>query len=162
MLILVIPYIIALSQSMSVMAAYGTGKHKFLSLVTIGEGVFNLCLSITLVRHYGIYGVAIGTAIPMFIVKVFIQPVYICRVVGLPVMEYAGKLLRSFLMGALYIAMAKGVTSMFHLDSYIRLFLSVSVSFLFFMTFAVIFCLNDNERTNGRQWIARRVSEKIS
>ncbi len=162
MLILIVPYMIALSQSMSLTAAYGIGKHKFLSVVTIGEGVLNLALSILLVRRYGIYGVALGTAIPMLIVKLFIQPVYICREVGIPITKYVAGLFRPFLVGAVYIAIAKVATSMFHIDSYIRLFFSISVSFVFFAGFAAVLCLNGNERRVCRQWLTYRLSERIS
>ncbi len=146
MLILIVPYIMAGTQFMLLSAARGIGKHKVLSLVTIGEGVLNLSLSILLVKRYGIYGVALGTAIPMLIVKLFIQPVYICREVGIPITKYVAGLFCPFLAGVIYIAAAKVATSMFHIDSYIRLFAVGLVSFLFFAALASMFCLTGDER----------------
>jgi O-antigen/teichoic acid export membrane protein len=161
MLILAIPQMIDLSQNMSISAVYGIGKHKFPSLVNMGEGALNLGLSIFLVRNYGIYGVALGTALPMLLVKLFIQPIYVCRKTGLSISEYALGLLRPFLIGALYIIIAQWATSMFRLDSYIRLFFVVSASFLFFMIFFIVFCLNGSERKACGQWITCRVGERI-
>src|SRR2546426_9169908 len=43
------------------------------------EGLANLALSIALVQWYGILGVALGTAIPMALVSLFVLPVYVCR-----------------------------------------------------------------------------------
>lgn len=80
LLILVIPFIFDVMQGPGVGLLYGISKHKYYSYINATEGVCNLCLSIVLARKYGLYGVALGTAIPMLIMKVFFQPIYICRV----------------------------------------------------------------------------------
>ena len=50
----------------------GTGRHRLVAYVSLGEAVSNLALSVVLVRRFGMLGVAIGTAIPMFVANVFI------------------------------------------------------------------------------------------
>ncbi len=63
--------------------AFGIEKHKTAAIWSIGEGVANLALSITLAHWYGIYGVAIGTLIPSLIVQVGLWPSHISKLVGL-------------------------------------------------------------------------------
>ncbi len=67
---------------------YGLSKHRYYMFSNIGEGVLNLFLSILLVKNFGIYGVALGTAIPMMITKIFIQPIYTCRIIQLSIKDF--------------------------------------------------------------------------
>jgi O-antigen/teichoic acid export membrane protein len=63
-------------------------KHQYYAYVTLIESFFNVGLSIWLVGHYGITGVALGTAIPVIISKlVFIVP-YAYRQANLPVWNF--------------------------------------------------------------------------
>jgi len=61
----------------------GTSRHKFLSLATIAEAIVNLVLSIWLIQSLGLIGVALGTAIPMFVIRFLVLPVYTCRALNL-------------------------------------------------------------------------------
>lgn len=88
LVILCIPMIIALSQNPSIGLLYGISKHNYFALFNCCEGVLNLILSLILVRYYGIYGVALGTAIPMILIKLFVQPIYVCRLINVSLIEY--------------------------------------------------------------------------
>jgi len=61
------------------------------------EGVANLVLSLILVRFCGMTGVALGTFIPMALVKLIVQPIYVCRVCDIPYGEYMRNLLQMVL-----------------------------------------------------------------
>ena len=78
LLILLIPVIIDMMQNPSLGLLYGISKHKFFSLSNLIEGISNLILSLILVRKFGLIGVAVGTAIPMIIVKLFIVR-FLCK-----------------------------------------------------------------------------------
>lgn len=67
---------------------YAISKHRFLSMVNITEGCLNLVLSLILIRYYGILGVAIGTAIPLVISRLFVLPFYVCKQIELPIKQY--------------------------------------------------------------------------
>jgi O-antigen/teichoic acid export membrane protein len=67
---------------------YALKKHHYYAITTIIEAVSNVVLSILLAPKYGIIGVALGTAIPMLIVKVFVMPVYMSRIVGINILTY--------------------------------------------------------------------------
>lgn len=81
-------YLFALWQQPSIGLMFGLSKHRFLALLSMGEGIANLVLSILLARSYGIFGVALGTAIPLVFTKLFLQPVYVCRIARIKPGEY--------------------------------------------------------------------------
>jgi O-antigen/teichoic acid export membrane protein len=80
-----------LGQGPSMHLLYSRGRHRAMAYWTVAEGATNLLLSIYLARRYGIIGVAIGTAIPMLIVKLLAQPLYTLHVAGAKVSEYVVK-----------------------------------------------------------------------
>jgi O-antigen/teichoic acid export membrane protein len=63
----------------------GTGRHRLMAFVALGEAVVNLALSLILVRRYGVAGVAAGTALPVVAANVFIVLPAACRQVGLTI-----------------------------------------------------------------------------
>lgn len=83
LLILLVPFVFDVMQIPGNTALYGISKHGYYALTNSIEGVCNLLLTLILVKPYGIYGVALGTAIPMLIMKIAVQPVYICKLLGI-------------------------------------------------------------------------------
>ncbi|HUK35335.1 MAG TPA: polysaccharide biosynthesis C-terminal domain-containing protein [Vicinamibacterales bacterium] len=57
----------------------GTGRHRLVAFVSLGEAIVNLALSVILVRRFGLLGVAIGTAIPVFVANLFVLVPVVCR-----------------------------------------------------------------------------------
>jgi O-antigen/teichoic acid export membrane protein len=66
----------------------GTGRHRLVAFVSLGEAVANLILSVILVRRYGMLGVAVGTAVPVVLANLFILLPAACRQVSLPVNRF--------------------------------------------------------------------------
>jgi O-antigen/teichoic acid export membrane protein len=93
LVLLIIPCMVVLMQSPVKHLLYGISKHKYIAYANMAEGVANLILSLWLVRRWGIYGVALGTAIPMVLMAIFVQPFYVCRAIQLPVKSYIRHLL---------------------------------------------------------------------
>jgi O-antigen/teichoic acid export membrane protein len=88
LLLLVSGIYVDVAQLPSVSYLYGVAQHRFLAYATLVEGLINAALSIYLARKYGMIGVAMGTCIPMVLMKLLIQPVYVCRSLKLPLAEY--------------------------------------------------------------------------
>jgi O-antigen/teichoic acid export membrane protein len=88
LVILVIPVTIQLVQGASGRILVGIGRHGKLAIATLIEGVSNLILSILLVRHYGIIGDALGTAIPLTCTMVFFLPLHLSHVLGVRVRTF--------------------------------------------------------------------------
>ncbi len=88
LLILMFSYFGFLSQFISNSIFYGMSKHRLLSLSCLGMSILNLVLSIILVKPLGVYGVALGTAIPLVFYGTLFVPTYICRVLKLRLWVY--------------------------------------------------------------------------
>jgi len=76
------------AQQTSVCYLFGVSLNRFLAQITLVEGIVNVILSVFLARRYGLSGVAAGTLIPMFLFKFCVQPVYVCRQIGIEVKSY--------------------------------------------------------------------------
>jgi O-antigen/teichoic acid export membrane protein len=81
------------AQLPSVSYMFGVSRHRFLAWVTLAEGLANVCLSVYWARKYGMIGVALGTLVPMVVAKLFVQPAYVCKLLGIPLYRYYIKLL---------------------------------------------------------------------
>jgi O-antigen/teichoic acid export membrane protein len=88
LLVLTIPYTLMLVQSASGRILFGMGKHGKLAVVTLIEGLANLVLSVLLVRPFGIFGDALGTAIPLAGTFLLFMPFHLCSRLGIRVSTY--------------------------------------------------------------------------
>lgn len=86
-------FALTMAQSSSVAMMYALHKHQIFAIVSLVEGIANLLLSIYLAPKYGIVGVALGTAIPMIFVKLILQPLYLTRIIDVPLIAYISTLL---------------------------------------------------------------------
>jgi len=98
LVLLIIPSIIGMSQTPLFNVLYGISKHQIIAFVNIGEGISNLILSLILVKHYGIIGVALGTTIPQVITTIIIYPYYICKVLKISLYHYYMGIITYFLI----------------------------------------------------------------
>jgi O-antigen/teichoic acid export membrane protein len=88
LVIVVIGIFCDVCQLPSVSYLNGVASHRFLAYLAVIEGIANFFLSLCLVRRYGLLGVALGMAIPMAVLKLLVQPVYICRKSAIPLKCY--------------------------------------------------------------------------
>jgi O-antigen/teichoic acid export membrane protein len=95
LVVLTLGYMAALGQGPSTILLYAISKHRFFAFMNLAEGVANLVLSVWLVKSLGIFGVALGTFLPMLVTKLIVQPLYVCRVSFVPYGEYMRELARS-------------------------------------------------------------------
>jgi O-antigen/teichoic acid export membrane protein len=119
LVIITVPTTVALAQAISISFLYGTNRHKYLAYWTLLEGLANLILSILLVGKMGIFGVALGTAIPMIVVKGIFQPFYVCREIRISINSYLIKcMLIPLVISILYMILQLAA---YHMVSEIRL-----------------------------------------
>ena len=67
---------------------YATFNHRFYAWINCSEAVLNLAFSLALARPFGILGVAMGTLIGAFLVRIAFQPWWVCKVSGLHYADY--------------------------------------------------------------------------
>ena len=87
-----------LMQWPSVSVLYATGRHRFYAYLSTAEAFANVGISVVLVQFYGMIGVSLGTAIPLLISMLVLQPNYVCRTLELDLGGYY----REFGRAALY------------------------------------------------------------
>ncbi|MEZ6050316.1 MAG: oligosaccharide flippase family protein [Planctomycetaceae bacterium] len=66
------------------MVLLGTGDVRFPSMIRLGQAVMNFALSLILVQWYGIYGVAVGTLIPILLMDLGVLLPYGLRRLEMP------------------------------------------------------------------------------
>jgi O-antigen/teichoic acid export membrane protein len=97
MVILVISANLMWCQAASGRVLFGISKHRTWAYVTLTEGIVNLLLSIVLVHYfqraghgpyYGIYGDALGTAIPLACTMTLFMPRHLCKQLGIRMWTY--------------------------------------------------------------------------
>jgi len=133
--IFVVCYSIALAQTSGISLVYALKKHYLFATASIVEGIVNVVLSIYLAPRFGIVGVAIGTAIPMLIIKLFVQPIYVSRIIGISMIRYWGQLLPPLCLATGVVAIGRYVPRITFLNNG---YISLAVSAVPFM---VIFLL---------------------
>lgn len=84
----------------------GAGRHRLVGLVAIIDVLANLALSLYLVRHVGITGVALGTAIPYVIVNMGIMVPAACRLLDVPLVSLVRVAAAPAAVGAAFAALA--------------------------------------------------------
>ena len=101
LLVLTVAWFVLLSQGSMNTYLYAKARHKILAWRNVCEAILNLGLSLILVRHYGILGVALGTAIPMVIGSAIAMPPFVCRVVRISIWQFYRVWFTSIGVGAL-------------------------------------------------------------
>lgn len=153
--ILAAAFMIELPQSPGIQLLYGLSRHGAYAALNACEAVLNVALSIVLLGKFGLYGVALGTAAEIVVIKLFVLPVFIARAARLPVRAYlVDAILVTLLKAAapllLFYAAARG----FLLPDYGRLALCAAAQTLFFAPIAYAFVLGADERLMIREVLA--------
>jgi O-antigen/teichoic acid export membrane protein len=95
-------------QSPSMVLLLARGRHRALGCWTLCEGLVNLVLSIFWARKYGILGVAMGTAMPMLLFRLVVQPWYTLRVARVSAWRYyTESLTRPVLVLVVFVALER-------------------------------------------------------
>jgi O-antigen/teichoic acid export membrane protein len=150
--VLAVGYCVMLMQSSSTVFLYVRSRHKLLAAWTLAEGIANLVLSIYWARHYGgIIGVALGTTVPLLIVRLGIQPFYTLHVMEVTWSEYLSKsLLRPALVTAGVLAIGS-VTGLLRRAPNLPVFAAMMIALgLLFAALSYWIVLDDDERESLR------------
>jgi O-antigen/teichoic acid export membrane protein len=145
--ILTVGFILQLPQSPGIQLLYALSKHEYYAWLNACEGLLNLALSLFFLKHYGMYGVALGTTVEMIIFKLLVNPFFICRVIRLPVRQYLldvilGTLVKSAVPLGIYFYLIRDLV----LPEYGRLAACVAAQTLVFAPAAYFFIISKSER----------------
>lgn len=138
-----------ISQFTSIQILQGISRHGGTAYITVMEGAANLALSLLLVKHYGIIGVAMGTLIPMLFFNIIVIPWYTCRVTGCSPTRYIGEgmLLPSVpaVVFGLILHFASGAV---RISTWMEFILVLTPSLCTYVVCAWYLCLSKTERVN--------------
>lgn len=114
--------ILGTAQSPLISYLYAVNKHKHYALQNTVDGVLNVTLSLILVHDYGLYGVALGTVIPMVLTKLVMQPLLVCRLSGLKKRFFYGLYVKGLIWLLFATALARWVLDYidFPLNSWLK------------------------------------------
>jgi O-antigen/teichoic acid export membrane protein len=105
--VLAFGYMINLAQHPTLLIVIAKGRHGPLGWWTIAEGIANIVLSVIWGISHGLLGVAMGTIVPMLLVKIFVQPWYALKAAEVGAWEYLSKgLARPLVVGLLFAVVA--------------------------------------------------------
>ena len=151
--VLAIGYMINLILHPTLLIVIAKGVHGPLGWWSIAEGIANIGLSIVWGRSHGLLGVAMGTVVPMLVIKLIIQPWYALRTAEMPLWEFLNKGLgRPVIVGTLF-AVAAIVIPTSTETGLPLLVMTVGVQSLIFFAATWFFGLTREER----QWASEYV-----
>jgi O-antigen/teichoic acid export membrane protein len=151
-LILLVGYVFELAQRPSTTALVALGCHRALGGWTLGEGLANLILSIYWGHKYGLIGVALGTTVPLVLVKLTLQPWYTLSKLGVSAREYlASSLLRPVLVCLLFLGASHWLMGSGPTNGIIELGFAVAWQVLLFGVITWMIGLSPDERIEARQ-----------
>lgn len=101
LLILLIGQGVALAMFTADALLYGTARLGYNAKLHLWEGITNLVLSVILVQYYGVYGVALGTTIPLLFFKGIMLPRFVSKVTGASLGRIASEAVIPALLGSL-------------------------------------------------------------
>lgn len=152
LVVLALGYVVNLAQHPTLLIVIAKGKHGPLGWWTIAEGVSNIVLSVMWGMSHGLMGVALGTIVPMLVVKLLIQPWYALKAAELNVWEYVSQALaRPTLVGLLFAFFAAKISP--GADSSLPVFVAVlAVQLIIFLALGSALGLVRSEQ----QWLFDR------
>ncbi len=150
-LLIVLPaYYVALLTGPSAGLLTGGGKLRGLMVLTVVEAIANFALSVALVHPLGIYGVALGTAIPLAVFRGIVFPILLKKEVGIAPSAYMRTHVTALVVGAAYLVLAAPLAFV-PLVSYARFALLAAASVAVFGVLVLVFV------PDARAFVLRRL-----
>lgn len=145
-MILIIPVTIPLIQNIGIEIQRAKNMHKFRSWVYFFIAVGNILISVPLVKLYGGFGAAIGTAISLIIGNIIIMNWYYQKKIGLDIIYFFKSIIS--ILPSLIIPVITGIIMMVFVDLSNVLYLLISITIFGFVFFISIwkFAMNNDEK----------------
>ena len=126
-------------------------RHAFDAKSNLVESIANIVLTIALVQEFGIFGAALGTALPMVIIKGIFLPRYVCQQIEIPISTYVWTILPPVGMASFVGLIGFVVLPIGNIDSLLLLF-TVAALFSVVLGIAAFFMLS--RQCRGMIWTA--------
>jgi O-antigen/teichoic acid export membrane protein len=148
------------SQAPAVEFLYGTGTHKYYALLNSIEAATALFLLPVLTYKFQIIGTAASLLTASVIVRVMLQPYYVCKVLEFPCRRYYYWFLAVLSKGAAALILPAAATYFFVAPSFPKLFLTGSICTVLYAVVYVLLVFTKKERT--MVWNAMYGKERLT
>src|SRR6185369_12046220 len=132
-------------------------KNRLIALLEVGEALSNVTLSVVLGSIYGPIGVALGTAIPLFLMKVFVAPKIVCKLTKTPLPRFYGAIAPIVMMTAVYLAAYAWIAHQYLIhDSYLSIIIVGAVAMPLYLLMGYRFFFDASEIVLLKQMLPGR------
>jgi O-antigen/teichoic acid export membrane protein len=160
LVVLSLAVLLDVCQKPSIDLLYATFNHRFYTYTNWAEGLLNLAFSLALARPLGIVGVALGTLIGAFLVRVVLQPWWVCRVNGISYGIYMRFIGKNLLYCCLLMGAATAISAWGLRPSYPMLMASAICATAIYAIGSWLLVFNPAEREQFRAALRRNYDEK--
>lgn len=134
------------SQKPSIDLLFATFKNRVYVWINWGEGLLNLLMSCLFVQWFGLFGVALGTLTAAFIIRMLLQPWWVCRVNGVDYPAYMKFLMKNLLASACLSAIAIAISAWGLRPNYLFLVASAAFASIAYAGMSWKFIFDERER----------------
>lgn len=136
----------------------GLARHESLALGALLHGVFNVLLSVVLVKAgWGLHGIAIGTAFPGLIIYYLWLPNVVCLMIGENRFEYWKRQISSTLIAVGGLILPGYWCLRFCQPTYWSIVLCGALSFFFYALWVMALGMSQGERDRARAALKKRL-----
>jgi len=130
---------------------YATVKHHYYAFSTIIEGLLNVNLCIFLALQWGLVGFAWGTLIASVVMRGFVLPIIVCRLMERNILVYYCEMLVFFLIVSVALIVPAFATQLLVAPNYPSLFLvgGISAATYFPAIYLIGFSKEERRKING-------------
>jgi O-antigen/teichoic acid export membrane protein len=157
LVVLVVAMMFEITIDPSRCALAAMGKNRLIALLEVTEAALNVALSIVLGMLYGPIGVALGTAIPLILMKVFVAPKIVCRLTKTRLPAFYGAIAPIVLMTAGYLGVYGYVAHEYMIrESYLNIVAVGSLAVPLYLLLAYRFFFDPSEIALLKQMLPGR------
>ncbi len=144
--ILVLAMTIDAMQIPTVNLLYAVAKHRFFAWMTVFDAIVNLFFSLLLVKSLGMSGVALAMLLPAIVTKLLVQPWYVCKILGIPLILYQRKIFGLFATLALLQLPFAYLVWDYNPATYGTIILWACISYALLLFIVILFVMSKDER----------------
>jgi O-antigen/teichoic acid export membrane protein len=141
---------------------FATFKHRFYAWINCADALINLAFSLALARPLGILGVATGTFIGSYAIRLIVQPWWVCKTGGFSYLRYMRFLFVNLSRSGCVAAGAVWLTTWGRRPDYLLLALSLTSASLIYLAGSWFAVLNHRERQLFISMLRKRVESEVS
>ena len=161
LVVLSVSVLLDVCQKPQVDLLFATFNHRSYAYLNTAEGLLNLAFSVVLARPLGVLGVALGTLIGAFIIRVVVQPWWVCKVTGYHYAGYMRFLNKNLLYCSAIMGAAMAVVAWGLRPSYVLLISSAICATLLYAIGSWTLVFDEREREQFRAALGRNYVQKL-